>query len=482
MRVPTIWKHTLLLGALIWLSFGVKFAAWESRPQVFSDSPGYLVPALSLLNGRGYGAQENGFRTPTYPLFLALVLAPWDDAHLSECRDAHRAVCIAQAQETPDGAMDLRMVVLAQVGLGLLTTSLLYALGWRLTRNWLVAFLFGAAYALNLATAYWELSILTETLTTFLVTLAVYLTVRAAQSATRTRVLLGITLGALALCHSLFLLFWVLPAAFLVIRSRGDGLRLALVRMTPVVLMPLFLLGAWSTFNYFVNGFFTPSTLSGYVLIQMVGPVVQNAPEGYDGITQPYVGFRDAMIAETGSHSGAIFRAWPTMMDWTGLTWSEISSKLTALSIYLIVHYPQTYAQVAYTGGKRFWDFAMYHYDPIPAGTPEWAIQITELFRQGILNLLFGLSLPALGIIYGIRRFDRSRRLAAIPFAEILFVAATVCFAALVTALTNFQDNARLHAYVLPLQVGTVAAVLWAGWRTLSRSKIMNFAPLRQGE
>lgn len=465
----TVVFHAIVFGVLIWLSFGVKLAVWQLRPQVFADSPGYMVPAVSLLDERGYGSQENGFRTPTYPLFLALVLAPLDHTHLSECRDAHRAVCIGQAGDTPDGMTNLRIIVLVQIMLGLLITALLYALGWSLTRNLLVAFLFGAGYALNLATAYWEISILTETLTTFLVTLAVYLTLRAKSLDMRMAVLLGVGLGLLALCHSLFLAYWLLPGAFLVVRAWRAGWRFALARIAPVVLLPIAMLGVWSTFNYVVNGVFTPSTLSGYVLIQMVGPVVQNAPEGYDGITQPYVGFRDAMIAETGSHSGAIFRAWPTMMEWTGFTWSEISQKLTALTFYLIAHYPQTYLQVAYEGGTRFWDWAMYNYDPIPVGTPVWAQWLLELFRNGILNILFGLAPLVLGILFVIQRYAARLRYAAIPYGSILFLVATVSLAALVSALTNFQDNARLHASVLPLQVGTILVTVWACWRTLSQ-------------
>lgn len=464
-QAKAIWKYVLAFGLLLALSFLAKSAIWELAPQVFADSTGYLVPAVSLLDGRGYGAQENGFRTPTYPLALALLLAPLDHTHLSECRDAHRTVCIGQAAETADGQADLRAIALAHIALGVVTTALLFALGARLTHNALVGFVFGAAYALNIATAFWEISILTETVTTFLVTLAVYLTVRAERAGSWERVLLGAVLGALALCHSLFLVFWVMPGAYLLIRTWGTGWRTALQRIAPVVLIPLVGIGLWSSYNYFVNGFFTPSTLTGYVLIQMVGPVVQNAPEGYDGITQPYVGYRDAMIAETGSHSGAIFRAWPAMMEWTGFTWSEISNKLTALSMYLILHYPQTYLQVAAVGWERFWGFALYHYEPIPAGVPEWARWPVAAVESGGLNVLFGLAPVVLGVLFAAGR-ARGERRPRLPYGEILFICATVGYAALVSSATNFQDNARFHAYVLPLQVGAIGLVVWASWRT----------------
>lgn len=239
--------------------------------------------------------------------------------------------------------------------LGLGVTVLLYALGWQLTHNVLVALLFGAGYALNLATAYWEISLLTETLTTFLLVVSVYLTIRIARTKPKgwNTPALGFVLGALALCHSLFLIFWLLPAAYLLIdawRKKTRAFTYLLRLVAPILLIPVLFLLLWSSFNYVVNDSFTPSTLSGYVLIQMVAPVVQDAPQGYDGLTQIYIGYRDAMIEQTGSYSGAIFRAWPAMLQASNLTWSELSRRLSELSLYLIVAYPQSYLNVARYG------------------------------------------------------------------------------------------------------------------------------------
>jgi hypothetical protein len=449
---------------------------WQLHPQVFSDSAGYVVPAVNMLEGRGYGEQENGFRSPTYPVVLALVLSPLGPTGLSKCRDAHRPTCLDSAAKTADGEVAFRAIVVAQILLGIVTTALLFGLGWRLTRNVLVAICFGAGYALSLVTAFWEISILTETLTTFLLTLAVFLALGADRDSGATYLFLGLDLALLALCHQLFLGYWVMPALFLLVREwRSGGLRRGLIRVAPVFIFPLAFVGAWCTFNYAVNGVFTPSTLSGYVLIQMVAPVVQNAPKGYDGIVQPYVGFRDAMIAQTGSHSGAIFRAWPTMMDWTGFTWSEISQKLTALSFYLIFHYPQTYLQVVREGWARFWDFQVYHYDPIPADVPAWAVWFTGGVEQELLNALFAVSAVALGVIFiAHRKLEGMVR--SVPFAAVLFFVLTVLFAAAVTALTNFQDNARLRTYVMPLQYGAIVLSVGTVWQAVANRLRRNMA------
>jgi hypothetical protein len=126
-----------------------------------------------------------------------------------------------------------------------------------------------------------------------------------------------------------------------------------------------------------------------------------------------------------------------------------------------------TYAQVVKEGWARFWDFPLYHYDPIPTAVPSWASWFTQNPPQTAANVLFGLSILGSALMFLVRRnFSRVSR--PIPFPEMWFITATVLFAALVTSLTNFQDNARLHTYVLPLEYASIVLCIYAGWRTVS--------------
>lgn len=459
--------HLAALGILIAAALALKAPVWQQPPQIFNDSPGYLVPALNLLSGRGYGAQEDGFRTPTLPLFLAVVLAPFDHQRLAECTDAHRPVCIGRAAEDANGALDLRMIVIAQIALGLLTMLLLYSSGWMLTHNYAVALLFAGGYAFNLAAAYWEISILSETLTLFLLVLVVWLVLRAAPGGWSHTGAVGVALAALALCHQLFMFYALVPLGFMWLARGINGMRAPLQRLAPALALPLAALVLWSGFNYAVNGFLTPSTLSGYVLIQMVAPVVENAPEGYDGITQTYVGYRDAMIRETGSHAGAIFRAWRDMMRETDLTWSQISNKLTALSLYLAFHYPGTYLESVGAAWERFWGYDIFHYDPIPQPSGALALPFTDRRIETLLNVLFFISLPVLGVVYLRARRERASPVSPGACALILYMLLTVWYAAAFSSLTNFGDNSRYHMAVLPLQFAGIVAAAWAAWRVL---------------
>src|SRR3990172_9492724 len=113
--------HALLLAALLALTFAVKLTLWIQTPQTFPDSLGYIAPAMRLLDGLGYGSQENGFRTPTYPLFIAAIVAPFNHSDLSSCREARVPACLGEAQKEPGAEANLRAIVAVQIVLGMLT-------------------------------------------------------------------------------------------------------------------------------------------------------------------------------------------------------------------------------------------------------------------------------------------------------------------------------------------------------------------------
>lgn len=488
------WTRWLAFILLVVSSLVVKTPVWQLHPQIFTDTAGYVVPALSLLDGRGYGAQENAIRPPTYPVFLAAVLATVDRSKLSECRDARRAVCIDRASKSGGGALALSYVVLAQIALGLLTTALLFALGWHLTRNSMVAFLFGAGYALNLSTAFWEISLLTETWTIFFLTLSVYLSLSAHIGRLSVRLLLGVALGALALCHNIYSLYWIVPTAYLALacilargrqtmppaegtgnwittlRERTPVLKRAAVLVAPVALIPILALGGWSTHNYFTNGSFGLSNLSAFQMLQMVAPAMERAPEEYRDLADIFITYRDQVIAETGDHSGASGRAWRELMEARGLTFAETSRVLNQLVISLILADPGSYLRMVRESTMRFWQFALFHYDPIPEGPPQWVLWFTDPELQQTLNILFWLSPIVLVILWLAQRRAPSTS-PRLPLYPILLLMATVCYTAVIVALFNYGINSRYHSHVLPLQYGVIILLTWCCWRLLRVSR-----------
>ncbi|MGE5262168.1 MAG: phospholipid carrier-dependent glycosyltransferase, partial [Acidobacteriota bacterium] len=308
LRPRQAWRaHAALLGLLVLLNVAVKITLWVQPPQTFPDSLGYIAPAMRLLDGLGYGSQENGFRTPTYPLFIATILLPFNHADLSGCREARVPACLGEAQQEPGAQANLRAIAAVQVLLGTLTILLVYWFAWRISYHAWVAALCAFTYPIDLSTGYWEISVLTDTLTTFLLMLAVCLTLLVAD-ARRHRVALhvalGGVLGALALCHSVYLLYAIVPAAFLWLRHRqidtqtgsNDYSRYPL-SLSLVLVIPAALVLAWSVRNYQVDGYFTPSAISGYNLTQMVGPFMEQAPPLYRDLASIYLDYRADRIA-----------------------------------------------------------------------------------------------------------------------------------------------------------------------------------------
>jgi hypothetical protein len=197
-------------------------------------------------------------------------------------------------------------------------------------------------------------------------------------------------------------------------------------------------------------------------LIQTVYPVVHNAPEGYDGITQTLVGYRDAQIREVGSPTGAVFRAWRDMMKETDFTYSQVSSKLVTLATYLIWHYPQVYLDAVIEAWGRFWQFAFFHLDPIPEGIALAASGFADAALQRALNIIFWLSPLILGGLAFVQARRGKWNISRETLLLVAFMSATVWFAAIFSSLTNLGDNSRYRVTVMPLQYGVIVFMAWA--------------------
>ncbi len=474
-------NHTIPLAALLLLNIVIKYSLWTQPPQTFTDSLSYLAPATSLLDGRGFGSQENAYRTPVYPLFLAAILLPFDHRELSQCREARVPACLGDIQYDSGPLANLRAIALVQIVLGALTISLIYWFAWTVSHNQWIAALCALTYPMDLSTGYWEISILTEALTTFLLMLAVCLTMVTAK-ASRHRGLAHIALGAvlalLALCQPIYLLYAIVPFVVLVIaRSRE-----AATKQSPghtahgtrhlnallVLAIPVFSILAWSARNFYVDGFFTPSTLTGYNLTQMVGPFMEQAPAQYRDLAEIYMDTREERIAARGNHSGTIFLAYPEMIDARKTNWAGLSRDLTDLSLQLILKNPLGYVQVAWESFDQFWKFGLGRQNPGLPSSYDWVRWFFDSRVQQAAMILFFLSPIALVLT---RNPERDT-------TWIWFAIVSVWFVAIISSALNFGDNERYRAPVARLQYG---AVILSAWSLIHR-KDTNPGTARQGK
>jgi hypothetical protein len=310
---------------LIAASFALRLAiAVICDPIIQPDTPGYTRLAEDIL--RLDLAQDNGYRTPGYSLFLLV----WNI-------DPYRAR-------------------LAQMVLGLITTALLFGMTWRITRHSIIATAVGATYGLSPSQIFFENTILTEALTTFLIVALTAVVQSSLEESRRTGLwigLAGILAAAITLVRPLFAFVPVLLALIylwrVIIPTRRYGL-LFIFGMPVIVL-----LGIWSGINWMRFGYADLSTAMGPSLTMHTGVWMQDAPDRDAVLRDLYIQHREEQARLFGSGQGAVFVAMQPMAEATGLNYAQVSKELTRISLNLIAQHPLDYLISVTQSWIKFW-------------------------------------------------------------------------------------------------------------------------------
>ncbi|HEY4667487.1 MAG TPA: hypothetical protein VIH26_09320, partial [Anaerolineales bacterium] len=218
-------------------------------PASFGDTPSYFRLAAAL-NEAGLSAYDAS-RVPGYPALIALL------------------------------GQDPKMVWLVQMALGWGISMLLFWLGWATTRRVGVGLLAGLLYNLIPGQVLFEANLLSETLTAFLVIVSLTLwaglerTARRNQGAPQDRelVLAGLLGVTSALAGMVRPLFFVLPAwLFFFVLSMPALVRThRMARAIAFGIGPVLILGGWLNWVNSTYGIFSPTTMTGYHLVQHTG-------------------------------------------------------------------------------------------------------------------------------------------------------------------------------------------------------------------
>ena len=417
-------------------------------PVAYSDTPSYRRLAEAVLNGF---QRYDGTRTPGYPIFLALVGGD-------------------------------QQVYIVQLMLGFLTTLLLFWIGWRLTQNAWVAGAMGLAHSLNLGQLFFEANLLTETLSTFFLVLAMAGMLLHLTRRKQTRVWLAAGIGLAASLAALtrpvfiYLPFWLGIIAIVYLAHptsetqpsgvttqspintwwRGIFTRRALLTGTVLLVPAVLILGSWVWFIHTRYHMWSLSTMTGYHMIQHTGNFFEYLPDDYADLRDTYLEFRQAHIAEYGTQTNTIWEAIPAMQKVSGLTFYDLSRTLSKLSGWLILHHPGLYLSNVIKGWWLFWRAPVY-WQP---DAFDWQIlakiaQPVVLVERGLLfaaNLVFVLtSLPVLWI----------KRLMPAEIGRRVFIwclVGTVWIGSILQSLVDHGDNPR---FLVPMQS---LVVLWFFW------------------
>lgn len=470
--------HSLTFWGLI-----VLFAGLISRllivliyqPVTYSDTPSYRRLAEAVLHGF---ANYDGTRTPGYPVFLALV------------------------------GSDQR-VWLVQLLLGLLTTCLLFYIGWKLTGKPWFGGLIALFHTLNLGQLFFESNLLTETLTTFLLVLTMAGVLFWLITPNKRSLGLAFSFGLLSTLTLLVRPLFIYLPFFLFIflwftlrskfqpsslvndedpkvnqrRSFSNHLqwRFGIAFLLPVVL----LLGGWTTFIHAKYGDWSLTTMTGYHLIQHTGSFFEYVPDEYAALRDTYIQYREAHIAQYGTQTNTIWEAIPEMSRVSGYNFYDLSRVLARISIQLILKHPFLFMKSAITGWWMFWRTSVYWSAdalrfPWLAGGINIAVQVQRatLF---LINLVFIFSSLYFGIIESISAIRHKPPQQPIKFANpahhtyFWLLLGTIWTASILQTLLDHGDNPR---FLVPLQS---LVVLWVAvfffQQILNKPALVNSTP-----
>jgi hypothetical protein len=424
------------------------------QPVAYGDTPSYRRLAETVLQGfNGY----DGTRTPGYPVFLALA---GSDQH----------------------------VWLVQLLLGFVTTLLIFFISWKLTDKSWFGGLMALAHTLNLGQLFFESTLLTETLTTFLVILTtagvlvwlLYPKFRRPWLA----FLLGLASTATLLVRPLFiylpfyllLFLWIEPKLTTIPASRsGEGELISenrpVRRSSPVIigiamLVPVvLLLGGWLSFIHKNFNEWSLTTMTGYHLVQHTGNFFEYVPDEYAALRDVYIKYRDAHIAMYGTQTNAIWDAIPEMSKVSGYSFYALSRVLTRISIDLILKHPILYLRNSVSGWWMFWRVPVYwtadalRYPKMASG-----VRLIVLLERGLIflfNLVFILTSIFFTIIECVSAIRHKlsplsiRQTNPVVYAFLWMLLGNIWIASILQTLLDHGDNPR---FLVPLQS---LVVLW---------------------
>ncbi len=409
------------------------------QPATYGDTGSYMRLAGVLVKGTldGY----DGTRTPGYPAFLAMV------------------------------GLNPERAWLAQMGLGLAISLLLFWLTWRTTRSPILAAGVGVLYDLIPGQVLFEANLLTETLTTFGIVMGLAL-LPEVEGLRRLpwRMLAALTLGAAASVAALARpLFYVLPAWLLpfVIGVAGPrwGRRLAIT--ASFALIPAVALGGWLVYIDRSYHMLSPTTMVGYSLVQHTGAFFEYLPDEDAAIRDTYLKYRNARLAERGNQTNTIWDAIPELTQVSGLTFYDLSRQLQRLSLMLIREHPILYLKSVAQGWIDFWKAPVY-WQPDLLRMPGLRPAVNAWAQAGRLISVAG-NLLFLGISASLLVGRRIRYRFGV---DVHWVAAAglVWVSSVAQTLLDHGDNPR---FLVPLQMVVLyigARSVWSWQRTRKRA------------
>ena len=431
-------QKVLWLGVVLIISIAIRVVLFSTYPpRVFGDTGGYLRAAQAVLNGF---ENYDGTRTPVYPVFLAVMGSK-------------------------------RAIYAGQLFLGLLISAVWYVIGYQTSGRPLFGALVALSHSLNPGQFFFEANLLTETLATFWLVLALLGAFLWLSNTKYRSIWLGFGIGFAAAISALtrpqFIFLPFLIAIFLGIYIHEKRPHFNWKPILTVLLPSVVILGGWMGWIQSRYNMFSLTAMSGFHLVQHTGYYFEDVPEENAELRDVYIKFREERLETYGTQSNTIWEAIPAMQQASGMNFYELSRKLQEISVQLILSHPWQYLQKVVKGwwllwrAPIYWDVTAFTSDFLSSMMSIWVIGARGLMF--IMNMIFILSSLGAGISKKLRKLWELT-----PFHWLL--AAFIWGTSVLTSLVEHGENQR---FLIPLQTAVIFWVLWIAFGLL-KNKLPN--------
>jgi len=437
-------KNRLFLILAIIIAVIPRVWLWFNYPLVYgNDTQTYIHLANNLRNNLGF-SKYNGTRAPGYPFFIILT-------------------------ETEQN------LYLTQLGMGIIVSVLIFFLTLRLTNSGVVSLIGSAAHSFNLGQIFFEASMLTEAVSTFLFFLCLTLLYQLLEqrgSRGLKNTLLILFLGLLSLVMASvrpqFLIFPFIAGLFLFEWSNRQAIIHSVGSVLLLVTPMIFALAAWVWFIYTRFNVVGLDAIGGYHIVNHTSSFFELAPQNYSQITEIFLKYREIRIAETGTSVNTIWDAIPELMETTKLNYYALGREMGTISNELIRLYPDKYLVNLVKGWFWFWKVGVF-WDPaqLSQTVSRSALEVVMYSQRMFLILLNGIFLA--GSL--IHLLPRARQFLK-PSRFTIFVIVFIWITSILQTFAEHGDNPRFLAPAQSLIV--IVVLVWItrtlNWRKNARS------------
>ena len=447
---PFAGQVTGWLGLVITIAILERLALWLIySPVIFDDSNSYRRLAGQILGS----APFDGTRSPGYPIFLAW-LGPNSNVYA------------------------------VQLVLGFATTLLFFYLGWLVTNNQKAGAAAALIHTLNLGQLLFEADILAETLTTFLVMIAicggVYLLKQenikqfSIKNIT-VALLIGLSGGLATQVRPQFIFLPFLIAFVLGCKNlyttkdtkkhQTKPFNLPTFNVQPLTILLLFAIAIpaliinllWVNYIHTQFGSWSMSSVDGYHIVQHTGKFFEYVPNENAAIRDTFLKYRTIQIAKTGRASNTIWEAVPELKEVSGLGFYKLSNKIQEISRQLILDHPLLYLASVFESWFWFWSSPFYWRPGAFGPIGDWLTQFQRIVLWAA-NAIFVAGTFTFA-------FQTVRKTLAMPPALWLLLT-TTWVNSILQAIVEASENPR---YSVSTQTLVLIVVIWWVWHLIQK-------------